>query len=167
MSLKQIYILIAMMIIGLAVQVILAPPASATIYISQATITSVNLLSGSSASSLTNFHYNISSLPGNSSVTIQFSTTSAAWYSAAGVLNSSTTLSLSATGGTDLSLSSLGLGWSGAAFYYKITLNSSSDLTQTPQVDDIRLDYTPASGFGNLFVYSNNGLVGIGFFTSH
>jgi hypothetical protein len=157
MRIKQIYILITLILAGFAIQTVFASPALAT-YATSGTVTSTNLLSGNSASSITNFHYNISSLPGTSNVTIQFSTTSATWYSAAGVLNAST--SLSTTGGADLSLS--GLGWSGTAFYYKITLYSTSDLSGTPTIDDIRLDYAPTSGYGDLFTVNTNGNIGIG-----
>jgi hypothetical protein len=73
-------------------------------------------------------------------------------------LDGSTTLST--IGGADLSLSALG--WSGTAFYYKITLNSTSDQSATPTIDDIRLDYTPTSGYENVFVFDNYGNVGIG-----
>jgi len=62
MRLKRIYISIAMIAAGLAVQALLASPVSAA-YVSQGTATSTNLLSGSSASSITNFHYNIATLP--------------------------------------------------------------------------------------------------------
>jgi hypothetical protein len=142
---------------GLAVQAVLPSSAFAG-YPSSGTITSTNLLSGSSASLITNFYYNISSLPSDSSVSIQFSTTSSAWYSAAGVLNAST--SLATTSGADLSLTSLNA--SGSAFYYKMTLNATSDLSGTPTVASIRLDYTPTSGYNDVFVVSNIGNVGIG-----
>jgi hypothetical protein len=157
MRIKKIYKLIAIVFAGLIIQAVL-PSIAFAVYVSSGTITSTNLLSGSSASSITNFHYNISSKPGNSSVTVQFSTTSTAWYSSAGVLNGSDTLTT--TGGADLSLT--GMNVSGSTFYYKITLNSTSDNTQTPAVDDIRLDYNLASGYDDMFAVNNTGNVGIG-----
>lgn len=158
MRLRQIYILIASVVASLAIQAVLALPASAAIYVPQGIATSTNLLSGSSAASINNFHYNISSLPVTSSVRIQFSQDNSSWYSSNGT--SGGWDPLTTTGGADLSLSALG--WSGAAFYYKIELNSTSDLTGTPAIDDIRLDYTPSSGYEHTFVYDNNGNVGIG-----
>ena len=80
MRLRQLYILIVLVFAGLAVQVILASPASA--YLANGGVTSTNLLSGSSASSINNFYYNIFTLPGNSSVLVQFSTDNTNWYSA-------------------------------------------------------------------------------------
>ena len=142
----------------MAVQAVLASPASAAYY-SQGVASSTNLLSGSSASNITNFYYNISSLPAGSSVTIQFSLDNSNWYSAAGVLNASTTLST--TGGANLDLSARG--WSGAAFYYKIYLNATGDLSGTPEIDDVRLDYTPTTEYNNnQLVFNSSGNLGIG-----
>ena len=157
MNTRKIYILITLILGGLAVQGIFAKPAFAT-YVTTGSVTSTNLLSGSSASAITNFYYNISSIPGNSSITVQFSTTSTQWFSSAGVLNGSDTLST--TGGANLSL--LTLGSSGSAFYYKMTLNSTSDQSGTPAVSDIRLDYTPTSGYGDPFAVDTAGNVNIG-----
>ncbi len=148
-----------MIFAGLAVQVTFALPAFASgNYFASGTATSTNLLSGSSASLITNFYYNLSSLPGNSSVTIQFSSNGTTWYSAAGVLNGST--SLGTTGGANISLSALN--WSGTSFYYAMTLNSTSDNTGTPIMSGIRLDFNTASGYGGMFVVNQGGHVGIG-----
>ena len=155
----RLYILMAFVFAGLAVQAILASPAHAAVYISQGTVTSTNLLSGASASSFNNFYYNLSlatSTLGNSSVTIQFSADNITWYSASGTPAASTTLST--TGGANLSLTSLNsLGWSGTAFYYKMYLYSTGDLTGTPVIKNIRLDYTPTGGYENGFVFNNDG----------
>lgn len=159
MRLRQLYTLIALVFAGLAVQVILASPASA--YLANGGVTSTNLLSGSSASSISNFYYNIFTLPGNSSVAVQFSTDNTNWYSAAGVLNASTTLTT--LGGANLSLSSLG--WSGNSFYYKLYLNATSDLTGTPIITSVRFDYTPTTGYQNTFVFNNNGQFGVNEFS--
>ncbi|MDP2989654.1 MAG: tail fiber domain-containing protein, partial [Kiritimatiellota bacterium] len=108
------------------------------------------------AVSIDSFYYNISALPGNSSVKVQFSQNNTTWFSSAG--GSGLWDTLSTTGGASLSLSALG--WSGAAFYYKLQLNSTSDFTGTPVVDDVRLDYTPSGGF--MFDTTRN--LGIGTF---
>ena len=153
---KRLYILSVLIAVGLVAQLIFVFPASAA-YISQATVISTNLISGS-ASSISNFYYNISSLPGNSSVKIQFSRDNSNWYSSSGAAGAWDTLS--ATGGADLSLASLG--WSGSGFYYKIQLNATSDLNQTPTVEEIHLDYVADSGSEKSFVFDNAGNVGIG-----
>jgi hypothetical protein len=131
--------------------------------VTSGTVTSANLLSGSSASSITNFYYNISSLPssgGASSVTIQFSTTTSQWYSSAGVLGGSD--NLTSTGGANLSLTGMALPAT-SAFYYKMTITSTGDQSGTPVVSDIRLDYVPSSGYGDMLtVNSTTGNVGIG-----
>ncbi|MDF1498684.1 MAG: hypothetical protein P1P85_05045 [Patescibacteria group bacterium] len=145
--------------------VLMAPSASATVYVSQGVATSTNLLSASSASSITNFYYNIAVLPATSSVRIQFSKDNTNWYSAAGVLNEYT--AISTIGGANLSLTAFATAssWtSGNPFYYKMELNSTTDLTGTPTIEDIRLDYVPASGYEE-FVFSNGGNVGIGTIT--
>jgi hypothetical protein len=155
----NLYILIATLFAGMAVQVVFAHPAFAIAYAPQGDVVSANLLSGTSASSITNFYYNITSLPGNSSVTVQFSKDNTNWYSAAGTLNASTTLST--TGGANLSLASLA--WTGTAFYYKMFLNATSDLTGTPKLSSVRLDYTPTAGYASALTYkSSTGYVGIG-----
>ncbi len=116
-------------------------------YLASGTVTSSNLLAGTSAASIADFYYDLTSLPGNSSATIQFSEDGNNWYSAAGALGGTT--ALSTQGGATISLA--GLGWSGSSFYYRITLNATSDLTQAPVVSGVRLDYAPASGYSGLF----------------
>ncbi len=142
--------------------VLTAPSASAAVYVSQGVAASTNLLSASSASGITNFYYNIAALPATSSVRIQFSKDNTNWYSAAGVLNEYT--AISTIGGANLSLAAFAAAssWtSGNAFYYKMELNSTTDLTGTPAIEGIRLDYAPASGYEE-FVFSDSGYVGIG-----
>ncbi len=127
-------------------------------YFSSGTATSSNLLSGYSASSITNFYYNLSSLPSGSSASIRFSNNGTSWYSAAGVLNAST--SLSTAGGANISLSALN--WSGTSFYYAITLYATGDGSGSPVVSSIQLDYNTTSGYGSMFTIKNDGHVGIG-----
>jgi hypothetical protein len=163
MRIRQLYNLIALAVAVLVGQVILPSQALATTYVSQAVVVSTDLLSGSSASSITNFNYNIASLPATSSIRIQFSKDNASWYSATGILGAWTTIST--TGGADLSLAAFAAAasWtSGNGFYYKLELNATPDLTQTPALEDIRLDYSPASGYENTFVFDSMGNVGIG-----
>ncbi len=121
-------------------------------------VTSKNILSGSSASSITGFYYDLALLPGDSSVAIQFSTDNTTWYSATGVLGGSTTLGT--TGGTTIDLTSLG--WTGNTFYYKLTINATSDLTSSPVIESIRLEYIPNTGYDGSFVVNQSGTVGIG-----
>ena len=163
MPISRLYKLITIAAAVLTVWAGLVSPVFAATYVSQAVVVSADLLSGSSAASITNFHYNIASLPGDSSVRIQFSKDNANWYSATGSAGAWTPIS--ALGGADLSLAAFvaATSWaSGQAFYYKLELNATTDLTQTPALEDIRLDYTPASGFERTFVFDNNGRVGIG-----
>ena len=116
-------------------------------YRSVGTITSTNLLEGNSASSIDSFYYNLSSLPGDSSASIQFSQNGTSWYSSSGVSGGSN--SLTTLGGDTISLSSLG--WSGSYFYYRLTLNATSDRTQTPTVDSVKLNFTPSGGSEDAF----------------
>ena len=48
---------------------------------------------------------------------------------------------------------------SGDSFYYKLELNATPDLTQTPAVEDIRLDYTPAAGYEKTFIFDKDELL--------
>ncbi|MFZ2777638.1 MAG: FISUMP domain-containing protein, partial [Candidatus Moraniibacteriota bacterium] len=129
------------------------------------TSTSINLLSSSPAFSINNFHYNIATLPATSSIRIQFSKDNTNWYSAAGTLSAWTTIST--TGGADIDLTDFvsASSWTnGNAFYYKLEINPTTDYTQTPTIDDIRLDYVPLSGSGGL-VFDNSGNFGVGTFS--
>jgi hypothetical protein len=114
-----------------------------------ATATSTNLLSTApSVGNISNFHYNLATLPGNSSVRVQFSKDNTNWYSASGSAGAWNTIST--IGGADLSLSGFAsaVSWtSGDAFYYKAELNLTSDYTQTPTIEDVRLDYFPTSRY--------------------
>ncbi len=162
MRIRQLYNLIMLVAVVLAVQAVLPSQVLAS-YSSQAIVVSTDLLSGSSASSITNFYYNIASLPATSSVRIQFSKDNSSWYSAAGTLDAWTTIS--ATGGANLSLADFvtAASWtSGNSFYYKLELNATSDLAQTPTLEDIRLDYSALAGYEKLFVFDAAGNVGIG-----
>jgi hypothetical protein len=164
MKLSKGYNLIGVIIAGLMAWGILAYPVLAdTIYVSQAVVVSADLLSGSSVASITNFHYNITSLPATSMVRIQFSKDNASWYSADGTLGAWTTIST--IGGADLSLAAFvaATSWtSGNGFYYKLELDATTLLTGTPVMGGVRLDYSPVGGSQKTFVFDNNGNVGVG-----
>lgn len=156
-NLKEQKLAIMIMVFGFIIQMFLACPVSAA-FNSQAIVISSNLLEGYSASSISSFYYNISSLPSDSSVRIQFSQNNSSWYSASGVLNEWDDLTI--IGGNSLSLSSLD--WSGSSFYYKIELNASSDLSQTPVIDDVHLSFIETGDENDVFVFDDSGNVGIG-----
>lgn len=163
MFLKPRPILISLLITALFVAGLFATPALATVYVPSATVSSVNLLAGTSASVLTDFYYNLSALPATASVKVQFSKDNTNWYSSTGSAGAWDTIST--LGGATLPLSGFvsAASWSaGNAFYYKMQLNSTSDQSQTPTVSGIRLDYTASSGYENKFVFSSAGFVGIG-----
>jgi len=99
--------------------------------------TSINLLSGETVTSIDSFVYNLSAKPSGTGATIQFSQDNTNWYSSAGVLDGTDTL----TTGVDNTIDLSGLGWSGANFYYKVAF-TSSDGVDTPVMDDINVTFT-------------------------
>lgn len=100
------------------------------------TVQSVNLLSTQTEliKSIDSFVYNLSSKPTASTATIQFSQNATNWYSSAGVLNGSDTL----TTGSNNSINLSGLSWSGANFYYKVTMGGPA----SPILDDVKVNFT-------------------------
>lgn len=105
-------------------------------YYSSGTLVSKNLFSGSETVVSINSFYTSSTIPSNTNLWVQFSTTSNAWYNAAGTLNGTTTIS---TGEATTSLAILD--WSGTNLYYKIQFETT-DNTTTSILYDISLDYT-------------------------
>ncbi len=104
-------------------------------YVTSGIIQSINLLSGISLVSLIqSFAYVLSSLPAGTGATIQFSQNGSTWYDSAGNAGTSSTLS---QGSNTISLSALN--WSGANFYYKISITGTG--ASTPTFDDITLNY--------------------------
>ena len=99
--------------------------------------TSTNLLAAETVTSIDSFVYNLSAKPTNTDATIQFSQDNTSWYSSAGVLNGTDTL----TTGVNNTINLSGLGWSGANFYYKVVF-TSSDGVDTPVLDDISVVFT-------------------------
>jgi hypothetical protein len=80
------------------------------------------------------FAYSIPSLPGGSSVTAQFSQDGANWYSSAGTLWGSDTLSSGVHMNETTALSLAALNWAdGTHFYYKLNLTTTDD-TQVPTI---------------------------------
>lgn len=103
-------------------------------YETSGSLTSTNLLSGKTASSIDSFSYTISSLPSATGITAQFSTDGSSWYNSSGTLDGSNTLS---QGENTIDLS--GLGWDGGSFYYKLSF--TSDDSATPVLDETVLTY--------------------------
>lgn len=100
------------------------------------TVSSVNLLSGlSPVDTISGFSYSLSSLPSNTTASIQFSQDGSSWYGSSGVLGASDTLSI----GTNTPISLSTLGWSGAQFYYRVSFTSNG--TASPVLDDITVTY--------------------------
>ena len=113
-------------------------------------LVSNDLLPPGGVSTINSFSYNVSSLPLNTGIKVQFSSDGNNWYSSAGVLNSSSTLSVG-TSTIDLS----GLGWAVSHFYYKATL--MSDGTSTPVLDSVSLNYSSNVVSNSLMTVSSQG----------
>jgi len=149
--------------VGLIISAGFASPVFAATYYSTGSITSTDLLSGYSAAALNDFYYNLSSLPGNASVKIQFSKDNANWFAADGTPGGWT--SLTTVGGAQISLAAFvsAAGWtSGSGFYYQLQLNATGDGFYSPVMAGIRLDFTPSSDSEKRFVIDNSGRLGIG-----
>jgi len=93
-------------------------------------LSSTNLLSGQTVTSIESFGYEASSIPSETSLKVQFSQDSTNWYNSAGTLKGCDTLS---AGSHSIDLSSLN--WSGANFYYRAGF--TSDGGDTPILDEI------------------------------
>ncbi len=117
---------------------------SGSVYFKQGTLVSTNLLAGGGTLSGNElFGYNISSLPSGTTVQVQFSTSSANWFSSTGTAWAWDTLSSGShlTASTAINLSALG--WTGASFYYKLEF-TTTDAGTTPTVAQISL-FTPGA----------------------
>ena len=113
--------------------------------------TSTNLLSGKTVSSINSFVYNLSSLPANTTSTVQFSNDNSNWRDSSGNSGQWDTMS---QGSHSIDLSALG--WITANFYYRVQF--TSDGTNTPVLDDIKVKYYDSAGL----VIDSSGRVGIG-----
>jgi len=110
--------------------------ASATVYNTTGTLTSTNLFSSETVTSIDSFYYNISVIPVGTTLKIQFNQDGGStWYDAAGISGQSEDCTI--TGGETITLTS---GWSGPNFYYKIEF--TSDYTGTPILDSVKVEYT-------------------------
>ena len=107
-------------------------------YYSQGTLTSINLLSGLTVTSIDSFWYNAFSIPTGTSLKAQFSQNNTNWYNSSGTENGWD--DCTTTGGATISLSTLG--WSGPNFYYKIQFNSNAAKDATPVVEETRVNYS-------------------------
>ena len=115
--------------------------------------TSTNLLSGKTVSSINSFVYNLSSLPANTTSTVQFSNDNSNWRDSSGNSGQWDTMS---QGSHSIDLSALG--WTTANFYYRVQF--TSDGTNTPVLDDIKVKYFDSDSVN--FVIDSFGRVGIG-----
>lgn len=122
-------------------------------YVTSGNWTSTNLLSGKTVSSINSFVYNLSSLPANTTSTVQFSNDNSNWYDSSGNLNQWDTMS---QGSHSIDLSALS--WTTADFYYRVQF--TSDGTNTPVLDDIKVKYCVSDSVD--FVIDSFGNVGIG-----
>jgi hypothetical protein len=112
-------------------------------YHTSATVVSSNLLTSlSGIDSIDTITYNLSSKPGATTATIQYSQNGSTWYNSAGSEGGTDTLTTGANNSIDIH----SLGWSGANFYYKIAFGG--DGSSTPVLDDITVSYT-TSGYTN------------------
>jgi len=121
-----------------------------SIYSSPGTITSVNLLSNDTVYSIDDFYYDASAIPSGTSLKAQFSTDNSTWYNSSGTPGGWDTLS---QGSANISLS--GLGWSGSNFYYHMEF--TSDGTDTPVLDEIRIYFSSYYASGDLTSSSHDG----------
>ena len=108
-------------------------------YYATGTLISTNLLNGiGTVTSIDSFFASTTLPSASTTLWVQFATTSTSgpWYAANGVLNATTSI---ANGTSSTSLSALG--WSGPNFYYKMYFNTT-DTSNTPVLEEIRVDYT-------------------------
>ncbi|MHA1692219.1 MAG: PKD domain-containing protein, partial [Candidatus Heimdallarchaeaceae archaeon] len=114
-----------------------------SVYASSGNLTSANLLSGESGiSSISTFGYNVSSLPQNTSLTIQFSQNETDWYDSQGTSGGTDTLF---QGNYTIDLTPLN--WSESNFYYRLLF--TSDGLGTPIVDEITIHFdSDSSSYG-------------------
>jgi hypothetical protein len=116
-----------------------------TYYQSPGMLTSTNLLSSESASSIDSFSYDASSIPLDTGLQVQFSKDNSNWYNSTGTSDGWDTCS---QGSHTIDLSSLG--WSGDKFYYKMQFTSNTNRDQTPVLDEISISYTKYYSSGTI-----------------
>jgi len=104
-------------------------------YYKQGILKSTNVLSGATVTAINSFSVT-SSIPANTSVSVQFSQDRVNFYNSSGTKGGWDSCS---DGTTNIDLS--GLGWSGGILYYKLKLENS-DNAVTPSVSSAQVDYT-------------------------
>ncbi len=103
-----------------------------------AVIESTNLLDGVTDISLvTNFLYDLVSLPAGTSVSIQYSQDAISWVDSSGMADGVDILDASGQNSIDLSA----LGWKQPSFYYKLTLQSKGG--KSPVLANMAVTYAP------------------------
>ena len=130
--------------------VFLLPPTilSSGSYSDSGVVISTSLLPTTGASMINSVSYDASAIPSGTSLKMQFSYDETSWYSATGVLDGWTTLSV---GENTIDLSNMG--WKKAFFYYKSLF--ISDGTETPVLNSVTVAYI--SFDGTFYTYSSSG----------
>jgi len=104
------------------------------------TMVSGNLLANTENTvTINSFSYDVSSLPADTSIQVQFSQDGSNWYGSSGTIDTFTNLLL---GTSTINLT--GLNWNNSQqFYYKLALLSNG--SSTPVLDSVDLNYSPVS----------------------
>jgi hypothetical protein len=123
-------------------------PGSGSMYFSQGTMVSKNLLAGTSSTfNATGMHfgYTISSMPSGTAVSAEFSKDGTNFYNASGTLWGWTPLAAGNNMNTPNSLNLSGFGWAtSTAFYYKLQFTSTAT-GLTPVVSGVGLSPAPSA----------------------
>lgn len=119
-------------------------------YAASGNFVSTNLLEGAGVKSIDKFGYNVSSLPANTTLQVQFSQDAISWKNSSGTVDGWDTLAAGnhLAEGDALSLSALG--WAGGNFYYKIQFDTT-DPSATPVLDETVIHYSGR----RLFIHSS------------
>ena len=108
-------------------------------YYATGTMISTNLLSEELVGTIDSF-YTSTTIPAGTSMSVQFATTSTSgpWYDASSTLDATTSIS---TGMSTTTITG-DICSGGSNFYYKIQFNSNEAQDATPELDEIRVNYT-------------------------
>lgn len=110
------------------------------IYKASGTLTSTNVLSSSTVTSIDDFIVYVADLPPATTLKVRFSQDGQTWYNSASSSNQYTTL----TGSGEQTISLSTLNWTTSSFYYEFTF-STTDTDYTPVVTSTSVDYTPTT----------------------
>ncbi len=102
----------------------------------QGNLISTNLLAGQNVNYISSFGYGVSSLPGDTSLKVQFSQDGSNWYSSSGTLDGWDILSE----GTYI-INLAALAWTGSNFYYRMEFITDGFASSTPVLDEVRLNF--------------------------